>query len=252
MTTQSVHMVFSSSAAGCLKYCFQENQLAQDVYPITDDLSYGPLHSRKERLSFGTMLINTISPDDHDLLDYFEESVATWADLAGLQNKKIIIWHCENAPEQLALQMAVSTLQHVDALYEIAIDNKVLHARGTAEFAPEKLATFIGTEQKISLPRKQHLADTWKKSVEEHGLLRIWQDKQIHTVDETFYDKQLIAACTAEFTNAARIVGEVLGTSNQLVSDTWINYRLVKLVENGKLKARGNIHELRSVEVCLP
>lgn len=252
MTTQTVHIVFGLSAAGCLKYCFKENQLAQDVYPITDDLSCAPLRNRNERLSFGTMLITKILPEDQELLHYFAESVATWEDFTKFQNNKIIFWHCENAPEQLALQMVVAKLQHIDALYEIAIDNNALHARGTAEFPPDKLATFIGTESKLSLQRRQALAGCWRESVEENGVLRIWQDGKICTVDESYYDNKLIAACTADFTNAARIVGEVLGTSDQLVSDTWINYRIVKLVEHGKLRARGDIRELRNFEVCLP
>jgi len=249
MKTQTVHIVFGFSATGCLRCCLKTNQLEQDIHPITDDLSFAPLHSREDRVSFGAALVNAISPNDQELLHYLTTAVDSWMDLSALQNSKVIIWHCKNAPEQLALQMAVSKLAHIDELYEVAIDNDAHRARSTAEFSPEKLTPFLGTENKISPERRQELAAKWDISFADNGMLRIWQNEQIRTVDETYYDGLLISACTGSFANAARIVGLVLGTSRQLVSDTWINYRLIKLILAGTLEARGDLTRLRSFEV---
>lgn len=251
MTKQIKHIIFGPSAAGSLRYIINEKGLNQDVLSIDDDLSYGPLHSLEERIKFGAELINSIAPDDEEFTSYFESAVSSWPTPENFTGCKVILWHCENAPEQLMLQMVANQLQDFDELYEVALDNKISLARGTGEYTPEKLGSFIGTEAKISPERKRELVTSWKHSVQQKGTLRIWENESVVTVDEVYYDNLLLQNCTEEFLNAARIVGEALGTTAQLLSDTWLNYRLLELVKMHTIQAKGNLKQLRSFEVSL-
>ena len=251
MMQQIKHIIFGPSAAGSLRYIINEHRLNQDVLSINDDLSYGPVHSLDERIKFGTKLINSIAPNDEELASYFESAVNSWPTPEDFSNCKVILWHCKNAPEQLMLQMVVNQLQDFDELYEVALDNKISFVRGTGEYTPEKLGSLIGTEIKISPERKHELITSWNHTVPQKGILRIWENESVITVDEAYYDTLLLHSCQKKFINAARIVGESLGTTDQLLSDTWLNYRLLELVKMDKIQAKGNLKQLRSFEVSL-
>lgn len=251
MMKQIKHILFGPSAAGSLRYIIKKNRLNQDVISIDDDLSCGPLHSIEERIKFGTNLISSIAPDDDEFASYFESAVTSWPTPKQFADCKVILWHCENAPEQLMLQMVVNQLQDFEELYEVALDNKISLTRGTGEYTPEKLGSLLGTETKISPARKHELVADWNHTVQQKGTLRIWENESVITVDEAYYDNLLLHNCKKEFVNAARIVGEVLGTTDQLLSDTWLNYRLLKLVKMHKIQARGNLRQLRSFEINL-
>ncbi|MFA9394959.1 MAG: DUF1835 domain-containing protein [Halodesulfovibrio sp.] len=251
MMKQTKHIIFGPSAAGSLRYIINEYRLNQDVISINDDLSNGPLQTIEDRIEFGKKLINSIDPDDEEFAKYVELAIKSWPSPENFTDCKVILWHCENAPEQLMLQMAVKQLQDFEELYEVALDNKISLARGTGEYTPEKLGSFIGTETKISLERKHELIRNWNQTVQQNGTLRIWKNEAVVTVDERYYDALLLHNCKNEFVNAARIVGETLGSTDQLLSDTWLNYRLLQLVEMHKIQARGNLKQLRSFEVSL-
>lgn len=251
MMKQIMHIIFGPSAAGSLRYIINEHRLNQDVLSINDDLSYGPLHGIEERIKFGTKLISSVAPDDEEFASYFESAVNSWPTPEDVTGCKVILWHCENAPEQLMLQMVVNQLQDFDELYEVALDNKISLARGTGEYTPEKLGSLIGTEAKISPERKHQLITSWNHTVQQKGTLRIWENESVVTVDEAYYDTLLLQNCKHEFLNAARIVGESLGATDQLLSDTWLNYRLLELVKMDKIQAKGNLKQLRSFEVSL-
>ena len=251
MMKQIKHIIFGPSAAGSLRYIIKKHHLNQDVISIDDDLSYGPLHSIEERITFGTKLISSIAPDDEEFASYFKSAVTSWPTPEEFADCKVILWHCENAPEQLMLQMVVNQLQGFEELYEVALDNKISLARGTGEYTPEKLGSLLKTEIKISAERMHELITNWNHTVQQKGTLRIWKNEAVITVDESHYDALLLHNCKKKFVNAARIVGEALGTTDQLLSDTWLTYRILKLVKMNKIQAKGNLKQLRSFKVRL-
>jgi hypothetical protein len=251
-TEQVKYLIYSPPAAGSLKYILGKKNLKnQKVVSIDDDLSYGPLDDTNKRISFFSKVINSISPVDEELKEYIEFRIKSWPKPDDFIDCKIIILHSKNAPEQLMLKMITKQLQNLD-LYEIAIDNEILQLRGTGAFTPEQLGTLIGTEQIISNKRKNMLIKEWDNLLLSEDILREWRDKSIVTKNETYYDNLLISQCHKDYVNAASIVGMVLGNNKQMVSDTWLNYRIIQLIEKKKILAKGDTKHLRTFEVCLP
>lgn len=242
------HIVYSPSVAGSLNYIIKKKNLYNhQVIPMNDDLSYGPLNDIKKRVEYGLKLIDDIAPDDTELKEYVEASIKTWPIAENFKDSKVIIWHSKNAPEQLVLQLIAKCLQDLE-LHEISLSA----CRGTGEFTPEQLGALIGTETKIPDDRKSELITNWDKLCASEENLRIWKNNRVIALDVTYYDDKIIEQCRNEFINAARIVGTVLGESDQMISDTWVNYRLIQLIKNNKLEARGDTKQLRTFEVCLP
>lgn len=46
------------------------------------------------------------------------------------------------------------------------------------------------------------------------------------------------------FINATRVIGEVIGESEQVVSDAWIEYRVRSLIHSGQLAYEGNLQTM--------
>lgn len=246
------HLVYSPSAAGSLRYIIKnKNILNQEVISINDDLSYGPLNDIKKRLDFIANLIDDIATNDKELKEYVEAAITSWPKPRDFKDYKLIIWHSKNAPEQLMLQMIAKQLQNLE-LHEIALENDVSSLRGAGEFTPEKLGSFLGTETTISTDRKNKLIKTWDDLLLSEGILRIWKDQTVTTDNETYYDNELMKQCSNVFLNAARIVGAVLGRSEQMVSDTWLNYRIIQLIKKNKILAKGDTKQLRTFEIRIP
>jgi hypothetical protein len=244
---QIKHLVYGASAAGSLKCCLEDKNLQdQKVISICDDLSYGPLNDRDKRLEFVLKLADSISPRDKEFKEHLSSNINSWSIGDNFKDCKIVFWHSKNTQEQLMLQMVVNSLQKLD-LYEISL---CFFSTGTCP--PEELSSFIGTETKISNERKRRLVKNWNNISILKGVLRVWQNDSIATVDEAYYDNELLDRCSKCYVNAARIVGDVLGSSEQLISDDWLNYRVVQLIKNDKLLFRGDLGQSRMFEVRLP
>jgi hypothetical protein len=196
-------------------------------------------------------LIDDIAINDKELKEYMEVAITSWPIPKDFKDYKIIIWHSKNAPEQLIFQMIAKQLQNLE-LHEIALENDVYSLRGTGEFTTEKLGSFIGTETTMSPKRKNKLIKAWDDLLISEGIIRIWKDQSIITDNETYYDKELMKQCSNDFLNAARIVGAVLGKSEQMVYDTWLNYRIIQLIKKNKILAKGDTKQLRTFEIRIP
>lgn len=246
---KTVHVVYGDSAAGSLKHYLKTNDSKDEIYAVRDELSVGPLADISQRTSFINKLYQQTAPgefNEGDCKDIANFHVESWPQAEDFSGKKVVLWHSPNAPEQLTICLAANVLENSD-LCEIALTNH----RATAEYAPEELGSYLGTEQRMSDQRKTELVQTWQQHVEENTPIRIWNGTAIEGVSETHYDKLLIQSCTDEYQPAARVVGDVLGATDQVVSDTFITHRLHELITQQKIEYRGTLDSLRTFEVRL-
>lgn len=71
-------------------------------------------------------------------------------------------------------------------------------------------------------------------------------------VDESYYDNEILENCTFNFKMAARVIGATMGKSAQVVGDTYIDHRVRKLIENGRIEYRGRLKTMRDFEIRVP
>jgi len=93
--------------------------------------------------------------------------------------------------------------------------------------------------------------ESWRRLRAENAPFRIVKDLKLVSAPITVHDDVLLACAGARWRKSARVVGEALASGHGHVSDVVLFGRLRRLVEGGKLEARGDLSVARSSEVRL-
>jgi hypothetical protein len=245
------HVVVGDVAEGILRAAFQldqQNATLGEVRNFRDDLSIG----RIDRLMEGTddrfawfSRITAGTVFGEEIKDWLSPSLeeAYGKILTFDPRDRIVIWHSGIVSEQITLRYLVSRLAGHE-LWEV----EVLPG-ATGACTPQELLEALKEIRRISNERQEQFRKSWEALQLSQSVVRIWENKRIRSVVETYYDQQLIDASSSVYQSAARVVGMVMGTTNQIVSDTFLNYRLRRLIRKGRLEAKGELTALRFYEV---
>nr|WP_276575915.1 DUF3658 domain-containing protein [Oceanirhabdus seepicola] len=103
--------------------------------------------------------------------------------------------------------------------------------------------------KKLEKEKCNRLINDWEVLRISKENLRILKENKIIGVDESYYDYDILSNCTFNFKKAARVIGMTMGKSHQLVGDTYIDYRVRKLIESGKVEYRGRLETMRDFEI---
>jgi hypothetical protein len=200
-------------------------------------LSIGPLGNIDERLRF---LVGEVAGDsaDAELRKYLGTGPESWPSCDAFAGREIIIWHSPNVIEQMMLRMVVSRLNACELL-EIEPQRHGSTKRATAEHSPDYLVAMVHAGARLPASRIAALHADWKRLCEAPEPLRILRGSRITPVNVDCYDAQIVGQCANTPRLAGRVIGDVLGNCEQVVSDTFIFYRLRCLVKTGRLVADG-------------
>lgn len=243
-----LHILSGDPAAGCLKSGLESNRVSgHEIHVTRDDLSVGPLQGADERVSF---LVNEVlgASAEAELRDYVSAGPASWPSRGGFSGRKVVVWHSPNVIEKMMLRMVISRLSGCDLL-EIEPQRLGSDRRATAEHSPDELVTMIDAGTGLSAGRITTLHEDWTRLRKAPGQLRTLQAGRIVPVALDYYDSQILAQCTDTPRPAMRVVGEVLGNSEQSITDTLISYRLRKLVQDGRVEVVKSGSSLRDFTV---
>ncbi|MBF8983849.1 DUF1835 domain-containing protein [Lutibacter sp. B2] len=259
-----VHIVFGDSAAGTLKYFFENNQheCKGKIINFREDHATGPLYEIdtkkgfQKRIKWFEQMFKEVFIDD-----YFEniekEFMYTYEMIKNMgQDLKIVIWYGENTADQVGLRYLSGLLRNRE-LYEVNVSDSYVASyngnrykpRAFGECAPEEIDHLILKMKKIEKEKYNHLINDWEVLRTSKENLRILKNNEIIGVDESYYDHDIVSNCTFNFTKVARIIGKTMGKSNQLVGDTYIDYRVRKLIESGKVEYQGKLETMRDFEI---
>jgi hypothetical protein len=258
------HIVFGDSAAGSLKYFFRinQNEYNGEVLSFREDYSVGPLHGidtenglgiRREWVKRVYQKIN-----EEDLLMHFDKDLMkAYEAIKNIpEDSGIVIWHGENAIDQTGLRYLCDLLGNrgiremdVSSCFKEERDGTRKFVRALGECTPEEIKDIIIDIKEMGEERCCLLADDWNNIMEATKNLRILIEGRIIRVEESYYDEEILSNCSTEFMKAARVIGATMGNSEQHVGDTYIDYRLRILVENGKVEHRGRLVSMRDFEV---
>lgn len=185
----------------------------------------------------------------------------------------IIIWYANNAHENTGLLYAMHLLRSSESpiylietsgLYQQLfnrpdIQYDVLH---TGEILPEKLLAMwhVCSEQEpLSKGERRQLEQDWLELSVQPGLLRMMENGVIRSLTEDALDEYIMQKVReltpnwepGKYIRAARIVGEVIGTSSQHISDAFVEYRIRQLVLQGQLEMDGKPLAMRYYSIRL-
>jgi hypothetical protein len=259
-----VHIAYGDSAAGTLKYYFSynKNKYKGEVINFREDHSIGPLYEidtvkgLQKRIKWFEKILGEVFIDDY-FEDLQKEFMDTYEMVKNIgQDKTIVIWHGENTATQIGIRYLSAVLRNRE-LFEVNVSESYIcdlnsnryKPRSLAECAPEEIDHLILTMKKLEKERCNRLMNDWEIFRTSKENLRILKDNKIIGVDESYYDHHIISNCTFNFKKAARVIGKTLGEADQLVGDAYIDYRIRKLIESGKIEYRGKLETMRDFEI---
>jgi len=267
-----VHIAFDDSTAGCLKYMLsQEERLEEMVVAFSEFFSIGPinkLHMNEGQLVRQKWLVNNLTAYD----SYFEEEylprfLETMEELHTIPiETPITIWKANNAHEHVGLCFVMAQLKdkkNIRIINTSEASKEVLKQeyaiRGTGELPPESLAQFQKSFAELSYlteEKRMKLEHEWDRLSHSIECLRVWKENEVRSVQEDYFDQFIIECAKSigadrEFLKAPRVIGEALGHVEQLVGDTFLEYRLKELIKQEVFEFEGSLDEMRFYSVKL-
>ncbi len=142
----------------------------------------------------------------------------------------IYFWYGQNAIEICGLMYTLELLKDKwKNVYFINVSDLLMKVeygiyipRCTGEIMPEKFSEYIKINRKIDEDEYIKFLTQWKVLKKENSILRILKDGKVENVDEDYFDIFILKYTPKEFKKSARIIGEVLGNSEILISDGYI------------------------------
>jgi hypothetical protein len=272
-----IHILFDPSPGGGLKVALKELGLDKNDRVITfwDMFSVGPIWKLHEmdgkgnRLDWMKRLIN-----DSDILEFQLTNQQAIDQIESIPTgEHATIWVADNSHEQTGLLYTIFLLKNKDVDITIINTSKlhndlfkqkdilydILH---TGEVSPEKLQ-IIYQHSKQQPPLTQHEREDFEKEwlslSTNKETLRIWRNSRIHSVPEDYYDEYMINRAnklhgktkTKDWMKAARLIGDTMGHLDQYVGDSFLEYRLKKLIDVGTFEWEGSLEVMRDYCVRL-
>lgn len=273
-----IHILFGASASGSLKYVLREKGLDQKekVISFWDLFSIGPvwqLHEEEGLLSRTEWMKNCISYENDEFYDYVQSYKEAINQIISIQEgAQITIWISDNASEQTGLRYVIHLLKRKNINLTLINTTKgyeglfraekvkytLLH---TGEIPPEKLQVIY--EQYGGKCLNDHdrevLEKEWLSLSESQETVRIWRNGRIQCVSEDYFDLFIIERAKdlhrkpnlVDFMKSARLIGDVLGHIEQHIGDSFLEYRLKKLIEAGVFEGQGSLKAMRFYSVRL-
>jgi len=257
------HVVAGLSGAGLIKYAIKKNmsEWYGQTIAIPDDFSVGPLcylgndicDKRK------IWLMNTIKRIGD--LEY-------WAELQELytamndkldeikKDDKIVVWYGPNSMDTISLYQICSRFRN-NILFKVSVEeleeNKERYIPSVGACNPDQILDLTTKIKPITDKEKTSCVKELERVINENKMIRILKEDQVISKDEEFYDALILSNATKSFLKVPRVVGATMGKSKYLVGDTFIDYRLRKLIDKGDLIVKGNKEAaMRLIEVKLP
>lgn len=273
---QRVHILFGDSPAGSLKVALKAmgvNKI-EKVISFWDIFSVGPifrLHEEAGEEARLDWMKNLTAEDFHEYKQRYQKTMDQILSIP--ENLPITIWVSESSHEQTGLRFVLhllknktnemnvinSTTTYAEHFNEPNIEYVVMH---TGEIPPEKLQVIyeqIQMKPSLSQVERKKLEQEWLTLAENREALRIWKNGRIESVPEDYYDQFIIQRAKylhrkpqlKGFMKAVRLIGDVLGYLEQYVGDSFLEYRLKKLIKAGVFESEGSLEAMRFYSVKL-
>ncbi|WP_142829568.1 DUF1835 domain-containing protein [Planococcus soli] len=266
-----IHVGIGASATASLKSVF--HRLGHLIIEIPIDFSVGPIkqiHNKRGVSARADWIVHSFNPTRERFNQHAELYMNSLETLQNIRiGEKVTIWTCSNAAEQIGLRISCFLLADkqvelnmVNTQYAMNECLKGLELQQTirhsGECSGKQLAHFYRySSVRMTEKMRNAFEKDGAKLLHSSSLLRSWRENEIAEDEETREDafivdcikNNLAQSPESEYVDAIRIVGEVLGLSEQTLSDMWIDYRIRSLIQNGKLAYQGNLHSMLSYKV---
>lgn len=260
-----INICFSESARGTIKRAAQLKIIdGPKIVGLFDDFSHGQisnLANTYERIIWADNFKDEFECIPYCSLDDLKTAYNKfYKDINEIESEdQIYIWYGNCASEICGMMYALELLKNKsENLHFINVSDLIRKyssgiyvPRSAAEIPPEKLKDYIKIVRSMDSDEKEELLKQWKALKNENSQLRIFKEGKIISVSEDYFDVDILKWTEKEFKKSARIVGSVIGYSETTISDSYIFWRIKKLVKVGKLKYEGKFGIMREMEIAI-
>lgn len=273
-----IHIVLGAAASGSLKVALKKlkRDKKERVISFWDIFSIGPVWQLHEEIGIHSRfqwVEKCLSDEFGEYPKYTQGFEKTLAQIRSIPDgEHVVIWACNNAHEQTGLRYVVyllqgkniditviNTTEEYEKLFPVKkVKYTLLHS---GEIPPEKLQHIYvqGSGRLLTDHDREEYEKEWLSLSESDEALRIWRNGRIISVPEDFYDEFIINKAkklsgnrkAMEFMKSARVIGEVLGHLDQYVEDSFLEYRIRKLIEAGVFEVEGSLEAMRFYSIRL-
>jgi hypothetical protein len=259
----ALHIVLGESAGGTLRVALRQAHRDGEVLSFNDDLSFGPIDPPVPMMRAAWAKTELCFPDEataalHDTLDrHWDPAVSA---------EKRVIWFSRRTAREfcgfleLVSRMGRQEYEVVD-LSSVGVpyrtgnggSEKSRAILGLAEISPDAVRENALWDRAVSLSdgECQHYRRSWRRLRRENAPFRVLDGDAVVSAPIEIYDDVVLSCVTADWCRTACIVGEAMARSLHEVGDLVLFGRLRKLIEAGKLDARGDLETIRGSEVRL-
>lgn len=259
-----IHICFSDSAGGSLNYAISAKKLSigHKVVTFWDDISNGYLGNGvnvEERIKWLNEIFrgdDTYSFEDEELQQYYASFKKNISEINVIDT--VYLWYGNSGNELCAMLYTLELLKGKnpsiylvnvsDVIYENSC-GEVFSYRAVGEVDAEKLQSFINLKRKVQPKEYEDLMKQWESLKRDNSLLRIFKNDKVNSVNEDYFDIDILKYTEKKFKRAARTVGMVLGLSETPISDSYVFWRIKELVKAGRIEFRGKFGVMREMEI---
>jgi hypothetical protein len=243
------HIVSGDLAAGTLATALQLDD--RDIVIMRDDLSVGPLSDVDQppsaiRRAFwdrvlGPELAQFEAANGNDQL---AGTAAAFADLSA-DPRPCVIWCGTGANEQLTLRRAAHFLEDTARPIWVADvlpgDQKPLPPywrTGVGVLNAAELTAIFPRRRLIGGGERRSLASDWRRVLAESSgeTMCTFFPGKVETRSIASHDARIVAAADTDWQRTVRLVGEVMASSEEPISDIFIFWRLRELSRRNALE----------------
>ena len=264
VTTSILHILFSPTAAGCLRQALRDAGRKDRVACYVENLALGPINPPDLQMRQHWMEEELRCKDLSELET--AEADAFWKAALAEDVRRVAWVSRRSAPEYCGFLEWLSRLGDLSCEVVDLTDMPVgSHRRAftLALLSPEEIAANAvwGRAEALDATARSHYHSLWRRLRVENAPLRVVDAGGLRSAPITFFDQQLLSYANASWQKPARIIYYTMAdwafppTEPQepyfQAGDAILAARISALVELGVLEARGNPMNIRQSEVRL-
>ncbi|KKH94692.1 hypothetical protein EO95_18585 [Methanosarcina sp. 1.H.T.1A.1] len=270
MTTKTVHIIFTESAGGSLKFALRGNP-GETVLALPDDLSLGPISPYD--LEYRTKYFESLFAEMEDEAAYMTQSPEAemfwnrvkdfWKQVSETEAEKIV-WFTrrsvieytgflellsrEKNPSEL---LVVDLTEGLDVVHENGITERIVPI-SLGELRPEWLLSRKNKARRLTKEELAYYLRRWEELKKDNMPLRTLWRGQLYSESPDIFDEKILESVPETWASAARVVGEMLGKLSEeyhLAGDMFLYSRLLELAKAGLVETEGERRAMRFLKV---
>ncbi|CUW14135.1 DUF3658 domain-containing protein [Serratia grimesii] len=232
---KDVHIALSG---GCVRLAYP----GENVLDFSDTLSFGPLCALDDepglqaRARWFQDLHQSVHAPEWDTspqrLMAMENLKMQLAAVSG----QVTLWIGDNPDEQLMLR-ALLPLLGERSVFVVNV-TELVGCDITGYCPIETLEALWIRRRELTSEDKVMLIADWHRLLQDNAPVRIFVQGEIQGKTQDFHDTLLLQHCPNDYTQGSRVVGNAMVNSPYRVDDTFLNFRLYALIEQGVLQAQ--------------